>query len=103
VLGQAGTSVKGAYDALVGIGVISYFIPYLLLFAALIKIGSQRLLARFLAVLGIAVTAISIVLASLPPADSNDPALAVAKVVGSSAALLLVGALLFARSRRRVT
>ena len=28
-LGQAGTSVKGAYDVLVSIGVITYFIPYL--------------------------------------------------------------------------
>jgi amino acid transporter len=28
-LGQAGTSVKGAYDVLVSMGVITYFIPYL--------------------------------------------------------------------------
>src|SRR5262249_12255765 len=28
-LGQAGTSVRGAYDALVSMGIISYFIPFL--------------------------------------------------------------------------
>src|SRR5580704_16427334 len=36
-LGQAGTSVHGAYDALVSMGIIAYFIPFLFMFAALIK------------------------------------------------------------------
>lgn len=99
VLGQAGTGVKGAYDALVGIGVISYFIPFLLLFAAMIKVARGRTLARLLAALGLAVTAISIVLAALPPEDSTSAALSVVKVVGSSAALVVVGVFLFARSR----
>ena len=103
VLGQAGTGVQGAYDALIGIGVISYFIPYLLLFAAMIKLGGGRALAILLASLGLAVTAISIALASLPPADSDNPALAVIKVVGSSLALVAVGVLLYARSRARMT
>ena len=38
VMSQAGTGVRGAYDALVGITVIAYFIPFLLMFAALIKL-----------------------------------------------------------------
>src|SRR5437667_13859 len=37
LLGQAGTSVRGAYDALVSMTVIAYFVPYLLMFAALIR------------------------------------------------------------------
>ena len=40
-LGQAGTSVKGAYDVLVSMGVIVYFIPYLYLFAAMIKLQRE--------------------------------------------------------------
>ena len=40
-LGQAGTSVKGAYDVLVSMGVITYFIPYLYLFAAMIKLQGE--------------------------------------------------------------
>jgi hypothetical protein len=40
-LGQAGTSVKGAYDVLVSMGVITYFIPYLYLFAAMIKLQRE--------------------------------------------------------------
>src|SRR5262249_56877101 len=35
-LGQAGTSVRGAYDALVSMGIVAYFIPFLFIFAAVI-------------------------------------------------------------------
>ena len=37
LLSQAGTSVYGAYEVLVSMGIISYFIPYLFVFAALIR------------------------------------------------------------------
>ena len=40
-LGQAGTSIKGAYDVLVSMGVITYFIPYLYLFAAMFKLQRE--------------------------------------------------------------
>ena len=36
-----GTSVKGAYDVLVSMGVITYFIPYLYLFASMFKLQSE--------------------------------------------------------------
>ena len=94
VLGQAGASVREAYDFLVSLGVISYFIPYVLMFAALIKLGT-RPIGIVLALLGLAVTLVSIVLACLPPNDSPNPTLAVVKVVGASVALVVVGAMLF--------
>ena len=94
VLGQAGASVREAYDFLVSLGVISYFIPYLLMFAAMIKLGT-RPIGIVLALLGLAVTLVSIVLAALPPNDSPNPTLAVVKVVGSTVALVVVGAMLF--------
>ena len=40
-LGQAGTSVHGAYDALVSMGIIAYFIPFLFMFAAMIKLQRE--------------------------------------------------------------
>ncbi|HKA87502.1 MAG TPA: APC family permease [Haliangiales bacterium] len=110
VLGQAGTNVKGAYDFLVGLGVISYFIPYLMMFAAMIvlqrepapagtlRVPGGRPVAILLASVGLATTAISIVLAALPPEGSTDPALAVVKVVGSGVGLLALGVLLFGRA-----
>jgi amino acid transporter len=105
VLGQAGATVKGAYDALVAMGVITYFIPYLVLFAAYAQVTRDvrtpggRPAIVLLSVLGGATTAIALVLAAVPPVDAPDKALALAKVVGGSAVLAVVGAILFARRR----
>src|ERR1700759_5719181 len=41
-LGQAGTSVRVAYDVLVSIGVITYMVPYLFLFAALVRLQKEK-------------------------------------------------------------
>jgi amino acid transporter len=112
VMSQAGTGVRGAYDALVGITVIAYFIPFLLMFAALIKLqrapaGADvirapggRPVAIAAAVIGSITTAVAMVIALLPPPGEKHPALAVAKVAGGSLALLLVGAVLYARRER---
>ena len=40
-LGQAGTTVKGAYDVLVSMAIICYFIPYLFMFASMIKLQRE--------------------------------------------------------------
>src|SRR5258706_16237484 len=40
-LGQAGTSVHGAYDALVSMSIIGYFIPFLFMFAAMIALQRE--------------------------------------------------------------
>ena len=112
VLGQMGTSVRGAYDVLVSMGVITYFIPFLLMFAAMIRLqaepapeGVQRVpggrpVATLLAMLGFLTTAISIALAAFPPGEGGDRWLAAAKTIGASAFLILLGVVLFARGRR---
>ena len=106
-LGQAGTSVHGAYDALVSMGIIAYFIPFLFMFAAMIvlqkepagpevmRVPGGRPAAIALASLGFVVTTLSIVLACVPPADEPDKMLAVVKVVGSSVVLVAVGAVIY--------
>ena len=106
-LGQAGTSVHGAYDALVSMGIIAYFIPFLFMFAAMIvlqrepagpdvmRVPGGRPVAIALAATGFIVTAISIVLACVPPDDEPNKTLAVVKVVGSSAMLVGVGAVVY--------
>ncbi|HKQ57028.1 MAG TPA: APC family permease [Candidatus Eisenbacteria bacterium] len=113
VLGQAGATVKGAYDVLVGMGVIVYFIPYLFMFAAYIRLQREPAgpevrrtpggspVAILLGVVGFATTAISIVLAVVPPSDEQHPTLAVLKIVGSSLALVVLGAWLYSRGKAR--
>jgi glutamate:GABA antiporter len=99
VLGQAGTSVAGAYAVLVSLGVVSYFIPYVLMFAAAWRLD-RRARSRTLAAVGLVVTVISMVLATRPSPDDARPLLAMTKVVGGSALLLLIGTALFLRGRR---
>jgi amino acid transporter len=113
VLGQAGDTVKAAYNLLVGMAVITYFLPYLLMFAALIRLQRELAgpdvrrvpggapVAVAMAMVGFATTAVAIVLACLPPADSRDPALAVLKIVGSNLALVALGIWLYRRGRAR--
>jgi amino acid transporter len=112
-LGQAGTSVKGAYDFLVGMGVLSYFLPFIYMFCAVIRFqrepqvpGVTRIpggkpVAIAMALLGLLTTIVSSVLACIPPADEPDKVLAVIKLLGSSAVLLLVGALVYRVGRRK--
>lgn len=106
-LGQAGTSVKGAYDFLVGMGVISYFLPFLYMFASVIRFqrepvgpGVMRIpggkpVAIFLALLGLLTTIISSVLACIPPAEEPYKLFAVVKLLGSSLLMVAVGAIIY--------
>jgi amino acid transporter len=41
-LGQVGTNVRGAYDVLVSMGIITYFIPYGFLFAAMFRVQREK-------------------------------------------------------------
>jgi amino acid transporter len=112
-LGQAGTSVHGAYDALVSMGIIAYFIPFLFMFAAMIvlqrepagpavmRVPGGKPVAVVLAALGFLVTAVSIVLACIPPDEEPNKSLAVLKVVGSSLVLVGIGAVVYLLGRRR--
>lgn len=104
VLGQAGTTVRGAYDVLVSMSVISYFVPFLFLFLAFIKVqripaephvlrvpGGARV-ATIMGVTGFTATTLAILLACIPPDEEPNKALAVAKIVGLSVVMLGAGA-----------
>ncbi|HET7041368.1 MAG TPA: amino acid permease, partial [Gemmatimonadales bacterium] len=113
VLGQAGTTVRSAYDILVSLGVISFFIPYALMYAAMIRsqwipAGPEvrrapggRWVGVLLGGLGLATVLISIFLSCLPPAGDPNPTLAVVKIVGSSLTMIAIGAGLYWLGRRR--
>jgi len=112
-LGQFQASVKGAYDVLVSIGVITYFIPYLFLFAAMFRLQREpvgdhviravggKSGAYTLATVGILTTIFAISLSMLPSTDEPHKLLAVAKVVGSTLILAGVGAWIYWAGKRR--
>jgi amino acid transporter len=112
-LGQAGTGIKGAYDVLVSMGVITYFIPFLYLFAAMYKLQGEpagpdvirvpggKPVAKLVAIVGLLTTTATIAISVLPPPDEPNKTLAVVKIVGLSGLLLLIGALVYRNGKRR--
>jgi len=111
LLGQAGTNVRGAYEVLVSMGIISYFVPYAFLFAAMIRLQNSpagpevrrvpggKPVAIALGLVGLASTAITIFLSAVPADDEPNKMLAIVKVVGGTVAMLGSGAAVFAFSR----
>ncbi len=113
LLGQAGTSIHGAYDMLVSMAVITYFIPYLFLFASAIRLqgrslpegafrlpGGRRALI-LLACLGLVSTACTIVLSLFPAEDDAHPTATFLKVVIMTFVLLVAGIAVYRSGQRR--
>jgi amino acid transporter len=67
-------SVQEAYDILVNLTILIYFIPYLYLFAAFVRLqpaGDPVVVPKALAAVGFAATALSLALTFVPPPDAN--------------------------------
>jgi hypothetical protein len=97
----------------VSMSIIGYFIPYLFMFASMIKLQSEpagpdvmrvpggRPVATLLGGLGFCATAATIGLALIPAEDEANKALAVTKVAGLTGVLLLGGAAVYFTGKRR--
>jgi amino acid transporter len=102
-LGQAGASVKAAYDFLISMSVISYTLPFALLFIAWLRLqgrprpaGAWRLPggaapARIAGVVGLALTSSAIFCTLVPSPEAADKLAAFVKLVVASAVLVLSG------------
>ncbi len=113
LLGQAGTTVRGAYDVLVSMAIIAYFLPYLFVFAAMIRLQNQstgpdvrrvpggKPVAIALASLGLMSTMATILLSTVPAPDETNKVLSVVKVVGGCAVLVGAGIAVFLVERQR--
>jgi amino acid transporter len=113
LLGQAGTTVRGAYNVMVSMSVITLFLPYLFLFSAMIRfqnvpagpdvrrVPGGRPAAIALAVLGLMSTVGTIVLSTIPGSEETNKPLAVAKVLGATLVLVGAGVAVFVVERTR--
>ncbi len=114
LLSQAGATVRGAYDLLVSMTVITYFIPYLFMFAAMIRLqrrtfpaegvrlpGGKRL-AIPLACMGFLSTTAAIVLSLFPSEDEGNPAAALFKLIAMTLLLLVAGVAVYWRGQRSI-
>jgi glutamate:GABA antiporter len=107
-LGQAGTTVRGAYDVLASMTIVTTFLPFLYLFAAMIRAQSHpagpqvrrvpggRPVAIALAVIGFSTTAFTIILSVIPPDEESNKPLAIAKVLLSTLVLIVAGIAMYA-------
>jgi amino acid transporter len=114
-LGQAGTSVKGAYDVLVSIGVITYLVPYLFAFAALVRVQGEptsadvilvpggKPAAISIAIVGFCTTMFAILLSLIPSPEEPHKILVTVKVLGAASLLIGLGMVVYwvGKSRRR--
>jgi amino acid transporter len=113
LMGQAGTSVRGAYQVLVSLTVLVTLLPFLLLFAAAIRLSSAseppgtfhlpggRRAVVACAILGLFTTVFAICLTLVPAESEPNKPLAVAKVVGATLAVLGSGAVVYFLGRQR--
>jgi amino acid transporter len=95
--------------------IISYFLPYLFLFAAMIRLQNRPVgpevrrvpggkpVAIVLAAIGLVSTALTIVLSVVPPEEEPNKTLAAAKIVGGTGVLVAAGLAVFLFSRWRTS
>ena len=102
-LGQAGASVKAAYDFLISMSVISYTLPFVFLFIVYLRVqGSPRRagawtppggtrLGRLVGCVGLVVTISAIACTLVPSPEATDKVAADVKLVVACAVLILSG------------
>ncbi len=107
LLGQAGTTVHGAYDVLVSMAVLITFLPFVFIFGSMIRLQREpagpevrrvpggKPVAIALGILGMASTLITIVLSAIPADDEPNKPLAVLKIVGGTAVMVALGVALY--------
>ena len=108
IIGQSGTSVRGAYNVLIEMMIVASMVPFVILFGATIKLsggpagmGDLRIpggrpTVVAIALLGIATTMASMAISFVPPPDEMHPTLAVLKIAGLTTVVLLGGAAVYA-------
>jgi amino acid transporter len=103
IAGLVGATVRDAYVALTSATIVSYFIPYLYLFSAYLRLRRRRTLATFgIGWSGCGAVALSIGLSFVPPAVER-PVLFEAKVIGGTIVFVVIGMFLASRGVRAVT
>src|SRR3989442_895645 len=104
VAGLAGSTVRDAYLALVDTTIVLFFIPYLYLFAAYLRLRRERTpLGLAAGWAGLFAVLLSIGLAFVPAADVANPLAFEAKVVGGVVGFMGAGLVLLRRGVRERT
>ena len=114
---QINETMRGAYIKLVDAAILLYFLPFLYMYASVIRLASRpdrkhnpravlipggRFGVILAGGLGFTITALAIVLALIPPGDVTNKLLSVLEVAGATAGSIIVGLALYRRGSRVV-
>ena len=114
VLSQAGDSLKGAYDFLVAMSVLSYTLPFLFLFAVYLAVQFRTPLVGMwrvpggpragvmIGTIGMAATVTAVVCTLVPSPDAKDQVGEALKLIFASGVLIVSGCAIYALARSRV-
>ena len=94
------TTIQEAYDILVNLTILIYFIPYLYLFVAYMRLIRPGPGGTIAAMAGFTATLVSLALVFVPPAGTENVLNYEANLVGQALVIVGIGALLFWRARR---
>jgi len=115
LLSQINETTRGAYQVVIDITIILYFIPFLYMFAAAIKLANRpdrntnphavlvpggKIGVWIACGLAFAVTLLSIIVSVFPPGDSSNRTLFLVKVIGTTIAAMALGLILYYRGAR---
>jgi glutamate:GABA antiporter len=110
LLSQINETTRGAYQAVIDITIILYFIPFLYMFAAAIKLAGRpdrtanphavlvpggKAGVWIACTLAFSVTFLSIIVSVFPPGDSSNRKLFLIKVIGTTVLAVAVGLILY--------
>ncbi len=115
LVSQISETARGAYQGLIDVAIILYFLPFLYMFAAVIKLGGRKDRASnshavlipggklgvwLCGGLGFSVVLFCLVVSLVPPGDSSNKWLFEVKVVVETVVSLLIGLALYWRGAR---
>ena len=116
IVSQISESARGAYQGLIDVAIILYFLPFLYMFAAVIKLAGRKDRTSnphavlipggksgvwFFGGLGFAVVLLGIFVSLVPPGDSANKWLFEVKVVVETAVSLAIGLVLYWRGAKK--
>lgn len=116
ILAQTNETVNGAYQVLVDAAILLYFLPFLYMYAAVIKLAYRRdrtespgavLIPGGTAgvwangLLGFAICLLSMVLSMIPPGETTNKAVFELKLLGGTGVAIVIGLALYWRSKSR--
>jgi glutamate:GABA antiporter len=115
LVSQINETTRGAYQVLVDLTIIVYFIPFLYMFAAAIKLAGRpdrrsnphavlmpggKTGAWLIGGIGFAVVLLCMIISAVPPGDSSNKVLFEVKLVTGTIVAILLGLILYWRGRR---